>query len=232
MKAVILAGGLGTRISEESDHGIQDFVICLGYKGYVIKEYSANYFLHMSDVTFDMSNNTMEVHQRYVESWRVTLVNTGEDTLTGGRLSRVREHLGDEPFCFTYGDGVADVDIRALIEFHKAHGKPATVTAIQPPGRYGALNMEGDRLGAFQEKPAGDGAWINGGFFVLNPSVIDYIDGDQSSWEGEPLTQLAEQNQLMAFRHRGFWQAMDTLRDKNQLSDLWYSGEAPWRVWS
>mgnify|MGYP006147514209 CR=1 FL=1 len=257
MKAVILAGGLGTRISEEtsirpkpmieiggkpilwhilktySHHGINDFVICCGYKGYVIKEYFANYFLHMSDVTFDMVNNSMEVHQRNAEPWRVTLVDTGEDTMTGGRLKRVANYVKDqEAFCFTYGDGVADVDIRALIEFHKAHGKPATVTAIQPPGRYGALNMEGDRVGAFQEKPAGDGAWINGGFFVLNPSVIDYIDGDQSSWEGEPLTQLAEQNQLMAFRHRGFWQAMDTLRDKNQLNDLWYSGEAPWRVWN
>jgi glucose-1-phosphate cytidylyltransferase len=255
MKAVILAGGLGTRISEESHlrpkpmieiggkpilwhimkiyshHGIQDFVICLGYKGYVIKEYFANYFLHMSDVTFDMSNNTMEVHQRYVEPWRVTLVNTGEDTLTGGRLRRVREHLGDEPFCFTYGDGVADIDIRALIDFHKAHGKPATVTAIQPPGRYGALDMHGDLVGAFQEKPAGDGSWINGGFFVLNPSVIDYIDGDHCSWEGEPLMHLAEEDNLMAFRHGGFWQAMDTLRDKNQLNDLWVSGKAPWKLW-
>lgn len=255
MKAVILAGGLGTRISEESHlrpkpmieiggkpilwhimkiyshHGIQDFVICLGYKGYVIKEYFANYFLHMSDVTFDMSSNTMEVHQRYVEPWRVTLVDTGDDTLTGGRLRRVREHLGKEPFCFTYGDGVADIDIRALIEFHKGHGRPATVTAIQPPGRYGALGIDGDRVGAFQEKPAGDGSWINGGFFVLNPSVIDYIDGDQSSWEGEPLMRLAEESKLMAFRHGGFWQAMDTLRDKNQLNDLWLGGKAPWKMW-
>ncbi len=255
MKAVILAGGLGTRISEESHlrpkpmieiggkpilwhimkiyshHGIQDFVICLGYKGYVIKEYFANYFLHMSDVTFDMSMNSMEVHQRYVEPWRVTLVNTGEDTLTGGRLRRVREHLGDEPFCFTYGDGVADIDIRALIDFHNAHGKPATVTAIQPPGRYGALGMHGNLVDAFQEKPAGDGSWINGGFFVLNPSVIDYIEGDQCSWEGEPLMRLAEENHLMAFRHRGFWQAMDTLRDKNQLNDLWVGGKAPWKLW-
>lgn len=255
MKAVILAGGLGTRISEESHlrpkpmieiggkpilwhimkiyshHGIREFVICLGYKGYVIKEYFANYFLHMSDVTFDMSTNSMEVHQRYVEPWRVTLVNTGDDTLTGGRLRRVREHLGDEPFCFTYGDGVADIDISALVEFHKSHGKPATVTAIQPPGRYGALDMDGDRVGAFQEKPAGDGSWINGGFFILNPSVIDYIDGDQSSWEGGPLMQLADESKLMAFRHRGFWQAMDTLRDKNQLNDLWLSGNAPWKVW-
>ncbi|MDG9924772.1 MULTISPECIES: glucose-1-phosphate cytidylyltransferase [unclassified Pseudomonas] len=255
MKAVILAGGLGTRISEESHlrpkpmieiggkpilwhimkiyshHGIQDFVICLGYKGYVIKEYFANYFLHMSDVTFDLSKNSMEVHQRYVEPWRVTLVNTGEDTLTGGRLRRVREHLGDEPFCFTYGDGVADIDVSALIDFHKAHGKPATVTAIQPPGRYGALGMHGDLVDAFQEKPAGDGSWINGGFFVLNPSVIDYIEGDQCSWEGEPLMRLAEEDNLMAFRHRGFWQAMDTLRDKNQLNDLWVGGKAPWKLW-
>lgn len=255
MKAVILAGGLGTRISEESHlrpkpmieiggkpilwhimkiyshHGIREFVICLGYKGYVIKEYFANYFLHMSDVTFDMSTNSMEVHQRYVEPWRVTLVNTGDDTLTGGRLRRVREHLGDEPFCFTYGDGVADIDVSALVEFHKSHGKPATVTAIQPPGRYGALDMDGDRVGAFREKPAGDGSWINGGFFILNPSVIDYIDGDQSSWEGGPLMQLADESKLMAFRHRGFWQAMDTLRDKNQLNDLWLNGNAPWKVW-
>ncbi|MFZ3391623.1 glucose-1-phosphate cytidylyltransferase, partial [Buttiauxella gaviniae] len=210
MKAVILAGGLGTRISEEShlrpkpmieiggkpilwhimklysSYGINDFVICCGYKGYVIKEYFANYFLHMSDVTFDMSNNTMEVHQRYVEPWRVTLVNTGEDTLTGGRLKLVREHLDNEPFCFTYGDGVSDVNIRELIDFHKAHGKLATVTAIQPPGRYGALNMQGSQVNSFQEKPAGDGAWINGGYFVLDPSVIDYIADDQSSWEAEP----------------------------------------------
>jgi glucose-1-phosphate cytidylyltransferase len=255
MKAVILAGGLGTRISEESHlkpkpmieiggkpilwhimkiyshHGIQDFVICLGYKGYVIKEYFANYFLHMSDVTFDMSKNTMEVHQRYVEPWRVTLVNTGEETLTGGRLRRVRDHLGDEPFCFTYGDGVADIDIGALVDFHHSHGKPATVTAIQPPGRYGALGLDGQRVSNFQEKPAGDGSWINGGFFVLNPSVIDYIDGDQSSWEGDPLMQLAADDKLMAFRHRGFWQAMDTLRDKNHLNDLWHGGQAPWKVW-
>ncbi|WP_342243469.1 glucose-1-phosphate cytidylyltransferase [Pseudomonas sp. OTU5201] len=255
MKAVILAGGLGTRISEESHlkpkpmieiggkpilwhimkiyshYGIQDFVICLGYKGYVIKEYFANYFLHMSDVTFDMSKNTMEVHQRYVEPWRVTLVDTGEETLTGGRLRRVREHLGDEPFCFTYGDGVADIDIGALVDFHHSHGKPATVTAIQPPGRYGALGLDEERVGSFQEKPAGDGSWINGGFFVLDPSVIDYIDGDQSSWEGAPLMQLAANDKLMAFRHRGFWQAMDTLRDKNQLNDLWYGGRAPWKVW-
>ncbi|KAB0506528.1 glucose-1-phosphate cytidylyltransferase [Pseudomonas moorei] len=256
MKAVILAGGLGTRISEEShlrpkpmieiggkpilwhimklysSHGINDFVICCGYKGYVIKEYFANYFLHMSDVTFDMSNNTMEVHQRYVEPWRVTLVNTGEDTLTGGRLKRVREHLGSEPFCFTYGDGVSDVNIRELIDFHHAHGKLATVTAIQPPGRYGALNMQGSQVKSFQEKPAGDGAWINGGYFVLDPSVIDFIVDDQSSWEAEPLMLLAEEGNLMAYQHSGFWQAMDTLRDKNHLEDLWNKGNAPWKRWA
>lgn len=256
MKAVILAGGLGTRISEESHlkpkpmieiggkpilwhimktyshHGINDFVICCGYKGYVIKEYFANYFLHMSDVTFDMSNNTMEVHQRYVEPWRVTLVNTGEETLTGGRLKRVREHLGDEPFCFTYGDGVADIDIGALVAFHRSHGRPATVTAIQPPGRYGALNIEGNIVSSFQEKPAGDGAWINGGYFVLDPCVIDYIAGDMTSWEAEPLVGLAGEGKLMSYQHTGFWQAMDTLRDKNHLEDLWAKGSPPWKVWS
>lgn len=256
MKAVILAGGLGTRISEESHlkpkpmieiggkpilwhimktyshYGINDFVICCGYKGYVIKEYFANYFLHMSDVTFDMSSNSMEVHQRYVEPWRVTLVNTGEETLTGGRLKRVREHLGNEPFCFTYGDGVSNINIRALIEFHDAHGKEATVTAIQPPGRYGALNMDGNLVTSFQEKPAGDGAWINGGYFVLNPSVIDRIDGDLTSWESEPLIGLARENQLMSYRHAGFWQAMDTLRDKNYLEELWTKGNPPWKVWT
>lgn len=256
MKAVILAGGLGTRISEESHlkpkpmieiggkpilwhimksyshYGINDFVICCGYKGYVIKEYFANYFLHMSDVTFDMSSNSMEVHQRYVEPWRVTLVNTGEETLTGGRLRRVREHLNDEPFCFTYGDGVSDIDIGALVEFHRTHGKPATVTAIQPPGRYGALNIKEQSVSSFQEKPAGDGAWINGGYFVLSPSVIDYIDGDMTSWEGEPLMRLAREGKLMSYQHSGFWQAMDTLRDKNHLEDLWVKGSPPWRVWA
>lgn len=255
MKAVILAGGLGTRISEESHlrpkpmieiggrpilwhimkiysrYGISDFVICLGYKGYVIKEYFANYFLHMSDVTFDMSNNSMEVHQRYVEPWRVTLVDTGENTLTGGRLRRVRDHLGDEPFCFTYGDGVADVDIGALVAFHRAHGRDATVTAIQPPGRYGALNLDGEAVRGFQEKPAGDGAWINGGFFVLNPSVIDGITGDDTSWEGEPLMRLAADDRLRAYSHHGFWHAMDTLRDKNHLEELWRGGRAPWKCW-
>ena len=255
MKAVILAGGLGTRISEESHlkpkpmieiggrpilwhimksyshYGINDFIICLGYRGYVIKEYFANYFLHMSDVTFDMANNQMEVHQRYAEPWRVTLIDTGQDTLTGGRLKRVRDHVGDESFCFTYGDGVSDINISALIEFHRAHGKLATVTAIQPPGRYGALNMEGDAVHSFQEKPAGDGAWINGGFFVLEPPVFDFINGDQTSWEGAPLVKLAEQGQLTAYQHTGFWQAMDTLRDKTHLEDLWQSNP-PWKVWS
>lgn len=256
MKAVILAGGLGTRISEESHlkpkpmieiggkpilwhimktyshYGINDFVICCGYKGYVIKEYFANYFLHMSDVTFDISNNAMEVHQRYVEPWRVTLVNTGEGTLTGGRLKRVRDHIGSEPFCFTYGDGVSDINIGALVKFHRSHGKAATVTAIQPPGRYGALNMAGQAVTSFQEKPAGDGAWINGGYFVLNPSVIDYIEDDQTSWEAEPLMRLAQEGELMSFQHSGFWQAMDTLRDKTHLEDLWSKGNSPWKVWA
>jgi glucose-1-phosphate cytidylyltransferase len=255
MKAVILAGGLGTRISEESHlkpkpmieiggkpimwhimknyshYGINDFVICLGYKGYVIKEYFANYFLHMSDVTFDMQHNSMEVHQKNVEPWRVTLVDTGESTLTGGRLKRVGEYIGSESFCFTYGDGVSDIDIGALIEFHKNHGNKATVTAIQPPGRYGALNLDGSIVSSFQEKPAGDGAWINGGFFVLEPSVLSLIEGDQTSWEGGPLMTLAKNGDLNAYQHKGFWQAMDTLRDKNHLEELWTSGNSPWKVW-
>jgi glucose-1-phosphate cytidylyltransferase len=255
MKAVILAGGYGTRISEESylkpkpmieiggkpilwhimktysHHGIHDFVICCGYKGYIIKEYFANYFLHMSDVTFDMTRNSMEVHHRYVEPWRVTLVNTGENTLTGGRLKRVRDHLDDEPFCFTYGDGVSDIDIRALVDFHMSHGKSATVTAIQPPGRYGALEIAGNRVAGFREKPAGDGAWINGGYFVLNPSVLDHIEGDQTSWEGPPLVALADKEELMVYEHNGFWQAMDTLRDKNHLEHLWAQETAPWKLW-
>ena len=255
MKAVILAGGLGTRISEEthlkpkpmieiggkpilwhvmkiySHYGINDFVICLGYKGYVIKEYFANYFLHMSDVTFDMSGNEMEVHQRNVEPWRVTLVDTGEKTLTGGRLKRVANYIGSESFCLTYGDGVADVDVGALVDFHKKHGNKATVTAIQPPGRYGALNLDGSAVSSFQEKPAGDGAWINGGFFVLEPAVLDLVEGDQSSWESTPLMQLADEGSLCAYQHKGFWQAMDTLRDKNQLEDLWATGKPPWKVW-
>jgi glucose-1-phosphate cytidylyltransferase len=255
MKAVILAGGLGTRISEESHlkpkpmigiggkpilwhimkiyshYGINDFVICLGYKGYVIKEYFANYFLHMSDVTFNLAENKMEVHHRYAEPWQVTLVDTGPDTMTGGRLLQVRDYVGDDTFCFTYGDGVADVDAAALIAFHRAHGKLATVTAIQPPGRYGALDVEGGQVRDFQEKPDGQGGWINGGFFVLEPSVFDFIEGNQTSWELEPLGLLARQGELMAYQHPGFWQAMDTLRDKNRLEELWRTSP-PWKVWA
>jgi glucose-1-phosphate cytidylyltransferase len=257
VKAVILAGGLGTRISEEthlkpkpmveiggkpilwhilkmySHHGIQDFVICCGYKGYVIKEYFANYFLHMSDVTFDMSTNRMEVHQRHAEPWRVTLVDTGEETLTGGRLKRVRDYLKDEDaFCFTYGDGVSDVDIDAAVQFHQQHGRLATVTAVQPPGRYGALRLAGNQVEGFTEKPRGDGGLINGGFFVLSPKCLDRIEGDQTSWELEPLMSLARDGELMAFEHNGFWQPMDTLREKNLLEDLWVSGRAPWKTWA
>ena len=257
MKAVILAGGFGTRISEEthlkpkpmieiggkpllwhimkiySAHGVNDFVICCGYKGYVIKEYFANYFLHMSDVTFDMAQNNMEVHQRKAEPWRVTLVDTGEDTLTGGRLRRVAEYVRDEDaFCFTYGDGIANVDIARQIAFHKEHGKLATITAVQPPGRYGALVRNGSLVQRFQEKPPGDGSWINGGFFILKPKVLDYIDGDKTSWEAKPLQDIASEGQLEAFEHRGFWQPMDTLRDKNHLEALWESGKAPWKFWS
>lgn len=256
MKAVILAGGLGTRISEEthlkpkpmieiggkpilwhilkiySSHGINDFVICCGYKGYVIKEYFANYFLHMSDVTFDVQLNQMEVHHKTVEPWRVTLVGTGEQTSTGGRLKRVAEHIKDEEaFCFTYGDGVADVDISAEIAFHNQHGKLATVVAVQPPGRYGALERSGNQVTGFIEKPRGDGGLINGGFFVLSPKVLGLISGDQSSWEGAPLTQLVAKGELMAFEHTGFWQPMDTLREKNLLEELWDSGKAPWKSW-
>ncbi|UAJ10476.1 glucose-1-phosphate cytidylyltransferase [Polymorphobacter megasporae] len=257
MKAVILAGGLGTRISEEthlkpkpmveigvrpilwhimklySHHGITDFVICCGYKGYVIKEYFANYFLHMSDVTIDMSTNEMTVHNRKADPWTVTLVDTGDETMTGGRLRRVAEHLkGESEFCFTYGDGVADIDITALIEFHRAHGKLATVTAVQPPGRYGALDMDGSEVRGFVEKPRGDGGWINGGFFVLSPACIDYIDGDATTWEAEPLNRIAAAGQLQAYMHTGFWQPMDTLRDKNHLEQLWASGTAPWKCWT
>ena len=254
-KAVILAGGLGTRISEESNtrpkpmieiggkpilwhimkaysaHGINEFVVCCGYKGYVIKEYFANYFLHMSDVTFDMKHNKMEVHQNSAEPWRVSLVDTGENTMTGGRLKRVRDYIGDDDFCFTYGDGVGDVDISSLIAFHKQEGRLATLTATQPPGRFGSINLDGQRVGSFQEKPQGDGAWINGGFFVLNPKVIDYINDDRTVWEREPMERLAHDGQLSAWLHRGFWQPMDTLRDKNHLEDLWASGNAPWKVW-
>ncbi len=258
MKAVILAGGLGTRLSEEtslkpkpmveiggkpilwhilkiySDHGINDFVICAGYKGYVIKEYFANYFLHMSDVTIDMTGNTMEVHRKKAEPWKITVVDTGEATMTGGRLKRVAEFLDPgEPFCFTYGDGVGDVDITALIKFHAEQGLDATLTAVQPPGRYGALAIsEGGAVEQFQEKPEGDGAWINGGFFVLNPSVIDRIHGDAMTWEREPLEGLAADQQLAAFKHAGFWRPMDTLRDKIQLEEMWESGKAPWKTWS
>ena len=255
MKAVILAGGLGTRISEEttlkpkpmveiggrpilwhimkiySSHSINDFVICCGYKGYVIKEYFANYFLHMSDVTFDMSNNKMEVHQNNAEPWRVTLVDTGEQTMTGGRLARVREYLDGEDFCFTYGDGVSDVNISELVDFHKKNKLKATLTAVQPPGRFGSLNLEGDRITGFQEKPVGDGGWINGGFFVCSPEVLDYIESDDTVWERQPLERLAAEGNLAAHFHKGFWQPMDTLRDKNHLEELWVNGKAPWKTW-
>ena len=257
MKAVILAGGLGTRISEEthlkpkpmvtiggmpilwhimkiySAHQVNDFVICCGYKGYLIKEYFANYFLHMSDVTFDIQNNRMEVHHNSAEPWTVTLVDTGENTLTGGRLRRVRKYVeNEEAFCLTYGDGVGDVNITQLIQFHQSHGKKATLTATRPPGRYGALKIRGDgRVDSFQEKPDGDGSWINGGFFVLHPSVIERISGDETSWEGYPLTSLATDGELAAFRHDGFWQPMDTLREKTALELLWTSGNAPWKIW-
>lgn len=256
MKAVILAGGLGTRLSEETalrpkpmveiggkpilwhimklyaSHGVNDFIICCGYKGYVIKEYFANYFLHMSDVTFDMRENRMHVHERRAEPWQVTLVDTGDESMTGGRLKRVAEHVKNETeFCFTYGDGVGDIDITASIAFHRAHGKPATLTATLPPGRFGALDMHEGEVRSFKEKPKGDGAMINGGFFVLNPSVIDYVKDDSTVWEQEPLMQLAAEGQLMAFQHEGFWQPMDTLRDKHHLEELWASGKAPWKRW-
>ncbi len=256
MKAVILAGGLGTRISEEthlkpkpmieiggmpilwhlmkiySSYGINDFIVCCGYKGYIIKEYFANYFLHMSDVTFDMTNNKMKVHQQNAEPWTVTLVDTGEDTQTGGRLKRVASYLKNEKaFCFTYGDGLANVDIAKLIDFHEKHGKLATVTAVQPPGRYGALNRENDLVMGFVEKPKGDGGWINGGFFVLSPQCIDYINSDDTPWELKPLKDIANKGELMAYEHKGFWQPMDTLREKNLLEELWDSGKAPWKTW-
>jgi glucose-1-phosphate cytidylyltransferase len=215
-----------------SAHGVNEFVICCGYKGYIIKEYFANYFLHMSDVTFDMANNRMEVHHKHAEPWRVTLVNTGDDTMTGGRLKRVVDYVkDDESFCFTYGDGVSDVNISALIAFHREHGKLATVTAVQPPGRYGALQMQGARVHGFMEKPRGDGGLINGGFFVLSPRCIERIAEDSSSWEGDPLTSLASDGELMAFEHNGFWQPMDTLRERTLLEDLWHTGKAPWKVW-
>jgi glucose-1-phosphate cytidylyltransferase len=256
MKAVIFAGGLGTRISEEtslrpkpmieiggkpilwhilktySAHGVNDFVICCGYKGYIIKEYFANYFLHMSDVSFDMAANKMEVHHQYAEPWKVTLVDTGENTMTGGRLKRVASYLNnEEAFCLTYGDGVSDVNITDLIAFHKAQNVKATLTATIPPGRFGALDMQGDKVNSFREKPQGDGAMINGGFFVLSPQVIDYIADDKTIWEREPMECLAEEGQLAAYHHQGFWHPMDTLRDKQHLEELWQSGKAPWKVW-
>lgn len=257
MKAIILAGGLGTRISEEtssrpkpmievggkpilwhimkiySHYGVNEFIICCGYKGYMIKEYFANYFLHMSDVTFDMQLNKMEVHQRHAEPWRVTLVDTGQDTMTGGRLKRVSDYvINDDDFCLTYGDGVSDVDITKLIEFHRCHGLHATLTATYPPGRFGALDIHPDhRVTSFKEKPKGDGGRINGGFFVLSTKVLDLLVDDHTVWERGPLEALAESHQLKAYQHEGFWQPMDTLRDKNMLEDLWVSGKAPWKVW-
>jgi glucose-1-phosphate cytidylyltransferase len=256
VKAVILAGGLGTRISEEtivkpkpmveiggkpilwhimkiySAYGINDFVICCGYKGYVIKEYFANYFLHMSDVTFDMEANSMYVHERRADPWKVTLVDTGDNSMTGGRLGRVADYVKcEEAFCFTYGDGVGDIDISAIIDFHRKHGKLATLTATYPPGRFGALDIQQKQVRSFKEKPKGDGGMINGGFFVLSPQVLGHIKGDQTIWEREPLMKLAEEGQLMAYEHHGFWQPMDTLRDKHLLEDLWASGKAPWKKW-
>jgi len=255
MKAVILAGGLGTRLAEETvlrpkpmieiggkpilwhimkiyaAHGVNDFVVCLGYKGYMIKEYFANYFLHSSDVTFDLASNRMEIHNNSAEPWRVTLVDTGEDTMTGGRLKRVAPHLGSDDFCMTYGDGVADIDVTALIAHHRAAGRLATVTAVQPPGRYGSLDLDGLQVTGFREKPPGDGGWINGGFFVLSPKVIDYVEGSQIIWEREPMERLAAEGQLTAFKHAGFWRPMDTLRDKTLLEELWSSGAAPWKSW-
>jgi len=255
MKAVILAGGLGTRLSEEttirpkpmvelggkpvlwhimkiySHHGINDFIVCLGYKGYMIKEYFANYFLHMSDVTFNLRSNEMKVHHNMSEPWSVTLVDTGDATQTGGRLKRVREHVGNDTFCFTYGDGLSDVDLNALVAFHREQKTLATLTAIQPPGRFGVIDIDADKIRAFQEKPPGDGSWINGGFFVLEPQIFDFIDGDDVAWEREPLEKLARQGDLSAFKHPGFWHPMDTLRDKMYLESLWQSGSAPWKVW-
>ena len=255
MKAVILAGGLGTRLSEEthlkpkpmveiggrpilwhimklySHYGINEFIICAGYKGYIIKEYFANYFLHMSDVTFNLQQNSMEVHKKRSEPWKVTIVDTGEPTMTGGRLLRVRDYIGDETFCFTYGDGVGDVNISETIECHKSAGRKATMTAVQPPGRYGALRTDNDLVTSFEEKPVGDGAWINGGFFVLEPAVFDYIAEDGTAWEGAPLQELADERELSVCRHRGFWRPMDTLRDKNNLDDLWNSKNPPWKIW-
>lgn len=256
MKAIILAGGLGTRISEEthlkpkpmveiggrpilwhvmkiySAHGINDFIICAGYKGYVIKEYFANYFMHMSDVTFDMKDNRMEVHQRRSEPWRVTVVDTGDQTMTGGRLLRVRDYIQNESFCFTYGDGVSDVNVRELVAFHQRQGKQATVTAVQPAGRFGALRLSPSNLvESFEEKPQGDGSWINGGFFVLEPGVLKLIADDNTVWERGPMETLGRNGQLSAYKHKGFWQPMDTLREKTQLENLWAEGKAPWKIW-
>lgn len=257
MKAVILAGGLGTRLSEEttlkpkpmvevggrpilwhimkiySHYGINEFIVCLGYKGYVIKEYFSNYFLHNSDVTFDFSGGSeFRIHNANVDPWKVTLIDTGDLSMTGGRLRRVRDYLEGETFCFTYGDGVADVNVSELVEFHRDQGRKATLTAVQPPGRFGALAFNGEQVTAFQEKPEGDGAWINGGFFVLEPEVIDLIEGDQTTWEEAPLRTLAESGELSAYKHTGFWQPMDTLRDRTKLEEMWANGEAHWKVWN
>jgi glucose-1-phosphate cytidylyltransferase len=256
MKAVILAGGLGTRLMEETTlkpkpmveigsrpilwhimkvyaaHGIRDFIVCAGYKGYLIKEYFANYRLHNADVTFDIAKGSMEVHHHTAEPWRVTVVDTGEMTMTGGRLKRVRSYLNNEDFCMTYGDGIGDIDVSSLIQFHRLHGRYATVTAAQPPGRFGAINVEGDTVNSFKEKPRGDGSWVNAGFFVLKPRVLDYIDGDHVLWEQEPIERIAREGQLRAHFHRGFWQPMDTLRDKTLLDDLWNRGVAPWKRWT
>jgi glucose-1-phosphate cytidylyltransferase len=252
---VLLAGGLGTRLSEEtstrpkpmveiggrpvlwhimkiySSYGINDFVICLGYKGYVITEFFANYYLHLTDVTIDIGRNDVSVHRTRAEDWRVTLVDTGAETMTGGRVKRIQEHIGDETFCMTYGDGVADVNVKELVAFHEKAGREATVTAVRPPGRFGALDIQDDRVGGFIEKPLGDGSWINGGFFVLSPKVFDRIEGDDTTWEREPLESLARDGQLSAYRHEGFWQPMDTLRDKRYLEELWNSGQASWKTW-
>jgi len=255
MKAVILAGGYGSRISEEthlkpkplieiggmpilwhimktySSHDINEFVICCGYKGYLIKEYFANYFLHMSDVTFDMKSNKMEVHHKHAEPWVVTLVDTGQETMTGGRLKRIKEFVENETFCFTYGDGLSNVNISDLIKFHKNKNTIATVTSVQPPGRFGSVNIQDDKISKFTEKPSGDGNWINGGYFVLEPKVFDYIEGDSTIWEKDPLEKLAKEHQLSAYKHKGFWLPLDTLRDKNHLEELWNSSKAPWKVW-
>ncbi|SNZ06196.1 glucose-1-phosphate cytidylyltransferase [Persephonella hydrogeniphila] len=255
MKVVILAGGFGTRLSEETDikpkpmveiggkpilwhimkiysaYGFNDFIICLGYKGYVIKEYFANYFLHMSDVTIDLKNNQMEIHNVKTEPWKVTLIDTGLNTMTGGRIKRIQPYIENETFMLTYGDGVGNINIRELLEFHKKHGKYATLTAVQPSGRFGALDLNDNEVKAFKEKPKGDGAWINGGFFVLEPKIFDYIEGDETVWERDPLENLAKDGQLMAYKHTGFWKPMDTLRDKRELETLWQSGNPPWKVW-